>query len=335
MPVDIENINSLQYFLLKLGLIEPGEKISLQVLHGGVSNKTVLVHRKTGDQWVIKQALLKLRVMEDWYCEPERLEIEFKAMKWFSEVLPDGYVPKPVFFNKESNILGMMAVPQPHSNLKTLLLNGIIDSKLISEMGTLLGNIHKAGKNLAQAKSLFGEKSFFKTLRLEAYYEFTSAQLPESKPFFDTLISETLETDETVVHGDFSPKNILVADGKLILLDHEVMHYGDPAFDIGFCLTHLLSKANHLDECRNHFREAAHIFWRSYRKIYITGNAGEYRAARHTLACLLSRIKGRSPLEYLNKQQQENQLNIGLQLINNISGIPELIESYITALHKQ
>lgn len=122
----------------------------------------------------------------------------------------------------------------------------------------------------------------------------------------------------TVVHGDFSPKNILVYQGRLILLDHEVIHWGDPTFDLGFALTHLLSKANHLRSSRDLFLRAAANFWQSYGAeagSLASGKDFESRACRQTLACLLARIDGRSPLEYLTSEERTAQKRVVLELM--------------------
>jgi aminoglycoside phosphotransferase (APT) family kinase protein len=125
-----------------------------------------------------------------------------------------------------------------------------------------------------------------------------------------SLIAETLDNRLTLVHGDYSPKNILVHHDALVLLDHEVIHIGDPAFDVGFALAHFLSKAHHLPTSRDNFAAAGKQFWSTYSK----GLAGfpwhsdlEARAAGHTLACLLARVAGRSPLEYLSVEERGSQ----------------------------
>ena len=75
---------------------------------------------------------------------------------------------------------------------------------------------------------------------------FTLPKRSSAAGFLKDLAHKTLRHKKSLVHGDFSPKNILIYEGKLILLDHEVFHFGDPAFDVGFALTHFLSKAHHL-----------------------------------------------------------------------------------------
>ena len=49
-------------------------------------------------------------------------------------------------------------------------------------------------------------------------------------------------TKRALVHGDVSPKNILVGPRGPVFLDAECAWYGDPAFDLAFCLNHLLLK---------------------------------------------------------------------------------------------
>jgi aminoglycoside phosphotransferase (APT) family kinase protein len=120
------------------------------------------------------------------------------------------------------------------------------------------------------------------------------------------------------VHGDYSPKNVLVYQARLILLDHEVIHWGDPAFDLGFSLTHLLSKAHHVVGHRLDFAQACIDYWQSYLSALHDVNwldGLEARAVRHTLGCLLARVAGRSPLEYLSSQERNWQQAVVVELM--------------------
>jgi aminoglycoside phosphotransferase (APT) family kinase protein len=142
--------------------------------------------------------------------------------------------------------------------------------------------------------------------------------VPEAAAFYARLIADSRPRQLTLVHGDYSPKNILVHGDRLILLDHEVIHFGDPAFDLGFSLTHLLSKAHHLVEHRQRFAEAALLYWTSYRHALDAVPWGadlEAHAVRHTLGCLLARVAGRSPLEYLDADAQARQRTAALALM--------------------
>jgi aminoglycoside phosphotransferase (APT) family kinase protein len=143
----------------------------------------------------------------------------------------------------------------------------------------------------------------------------------------------------SLVHGDYSPKNILVYRGKLILLDYEVAHWGEPAFDLGFALTHFLSKAHHLPPVRVPVADAARLFWQLYSgEVALLDWAKdiEPRVVRHTLGCMLARVAGKSPLEYLTRQEMARQRDVVLQLIANpptkvndlITRFIEQIEAY-------
>ena len=149
-------------------------------------------------------------------------------------------------------------------------------------------------------------------------------------------MEETRARRETLVHGDYSPKNVLVRDGKLVLLDHEVIHFGDPAFDLGFSLTHFLSKAHHLAGKRAAFAEVARFHWSTYREevgdLPWTEDLEE-RAARHTLGCLLARVAGRSPLEYLDEGELALQREAVLALMRDPPGsVPGLVEEFVGRL---
>jgi aminoglycoside phosphotransferase (APT) family kinase protein len=149
-------------------------------------------------------------------------------------------------------------------------------------------------------------------------------------------VDETRSRRDTLVHGDYSPKNVLVREERLILLDHEVIHFGDAAFDLGFGLTHFLSKANHLPEKRSAFAEAARLYWSVYREeigVLPWVEGLEQRTVRHTLGCLLARVAGRSPLEYLAEEELVHQREAVLELIHNPpESVPGLVEDFVGRL---
>jgi 5-methylthioribose kinase len=139
-----------------------------------------------------------------------------------------------------------------------------------------------------------------------------------------------------LVHGDYSPKNVLIREGTLVLLDHEVIHFGDPAFDLGFSLTHFLSKAHHLPGMREGFADAAKFYWATYREVVeeLPWAADiEERAVRHTLGCLLARVAGRSPLEYLDEGELARQREAVLALLPYPpESVPGLVEDFVGRL---
>jgi 5-methylthioribose kinase len=317
--INIEDFNQLLGYLRDAGRIGSIETPHLQKLSGGVSNKTLLLTRSSGESWVIKQALAKLRVQSDWFSDPERIQVEANGLRHLPRVTPKGSITPLLFEDKAENLLAMEAVPEPHQNWKLRLLCGEIDQEYFGQFAKLLGSIHRESFRLRhELAPVFASKHFFKTLRLEPYYEQSATIVPQVSSFLEELIAWTLSRSDTLVHGDFSPKNVLVHHNQLILLDHEVLHFGDPAFDIGFSLTHFLSKAFHLPRKRQALVGAAQRYW----SLYLDEVRGrpwiahlDLRAAQHTLASLLARVCGRSPLEYLNKEERRIQQGIVIEMI--------------------
>ncbi|HET7092972.1 MAG TPA: aminoglycoside phosphotransferase family protein [Thermomicrobiales bacterium] len=309
--LDIERPGELLAWLRAAGRIGPEETPRIETLAGGVSNRTVLVERPSGEAWVVKQALAKLRVQVDWFSSPERIHREALGLRWLERLAPPGATVAFVFEDAAHHLLGMAAAPRPHVNWKTLLLAGRLERDHVDQFGRLLGAIHRRSAERREAVApVFADRGFFTSLRLEPYYAYTATQVPAAAPFLTDLIAATLDRRDTLVHGDYSPKNVLVHAGRLILLDHEVIHFGDPGFDLGFSLTHLLSKAHYLPAHRAAFAGAAVRYWTVYRET--AGDAPwtaglEERAVRHTLACLLARVRGRSPLEYLDDAARDRQ----------------------------
>jgi 5-methylthioribose kinase len=248
--LDIEAPAALVAYLRDTGRIAPDETPVVHNLAGGVSNKTVLVERPTGESWVLKQALPKLRVKVDWFSDPARIRREALALQWLPKLAPEGSITPLVFEDPDHFLLAMEAVPQPHENWKTMLLSGRIEKRHAEAFGTLLGTIHRRSAELDEAgegiAATFADKSFFQSLRVEPYYEYSAAAVPASRRFYEYLVATVGGEDGfALVHGDYSPKNVLVRDDRLVLLDHEVIHWGQPAFDAGFALCHLLSKVHH------------------------------------------------------------------------------------------
>ncbi len=316
--INIEEPGALLPYLRERGWLARGENPACQTLAGGVSNRTVLVRRENGVDWVLKQALKKLRVPVDWFSAPERIQREAVALRWLEKIIP-GHAPQFLFEDQEQHILAMTAVPQPHQNWKSALLAGEAQVEHARAFGTLLARIHRASERQPALAAEFADWQFFEQLRLEPYYSYSAAQVPAASAFLRQLISETRARRYALVHGDYSPKNVLLHSGRLIILDYEVMHFGDAAFDIGFALTHFLSKAHYMRARRADFFGLAREFWRAYCQALgpAERDTGQPFAARHCLACCLARVAGRSPLELLAQ---------------NIPTIPQLIAAFAASL---
>ena len=322
--MDIERPGELLDYLRAKGRIAADEPPQFRVLAGGVSNRTVLVQRPDGQAWVIKQALAKLRTQADWFSDPSRVHREALGLRWLEKLAPPGSITPLVFEDHAHHLLAMQAVSEPHENWKTMLLDGRLEMRHVDQFAELLAAIHHGSTKIPDLRKLFDDRSFFESLRLEPYYAYAAEQVPAARSFLEGLIADTRRRRVALVHGDYSPKNILVRRDRLILLDHEVIHWGDPSFDIGFALTHFLSKAHHRDDGR--FLDAAARFVEVYRA---NAEFDEALGVRHTLGCMLARVAGRSPLEYLNAVERDRQRRVAVELMSEqIAGVGVLISRF-------
>jgi 5-methylthioribose kinase len=334
MRFDIEDFDGLRDYLTTRGYIKSGETVSFTNLRGGVSNRTVKVAWTDGRGWVLKQALAKLRVDVDWFSSPERIGVEAKALRCLNRLAPPGTTPAFIFEDLTQHLMGMEAIPEEHENWKNVLLSGRIISDHFEQFGLLLGAIHRrSSEAISEVRQLFSDTTYFENLRLEPYYLYAARNTEEASDFLNALAQETVLHKDCLVHGDFSPKNTLIYQNKLILLDYEVVHVGDPGFDLGFALTHFLSKAHHLPTERYRLACAAELFWQVYREEIAQLNWAkelEQRVVRHTLGCLLARVAGKSPLEYLSSAEMIRQRDAVLALMREPpASVPKLIAEFI------
>lgn len=367
--LNIEDRAELERYLIAQGHCAPGDVKVHDVLAGGVSGRTVRVAFADGREWVLKQALAKLRVQADWFSDPRRIHREALGMKVLGELTPPGSIPKLIFDDEQHHVLGMEAVRQPHENWKTRMLGGRADALFADLFGQLLGRIHRGSAERREELSpIFADRSFFESLRIEPYYTFSASQDSRAAAFYEHLVADTRATTTALVHGDYSPKNVLIVDGRtvservdtqsrinpegefeivckpkggpwpLVLLDHEVCHWGDPAFDVGFALTHFLSKAHHRPKIRSAFRTMAITFHTMYRMAFLTGDSlqpDDDHEVRHTLGCLLARVIGRSPLEYLTPEERAHQREAVVRLIQDLPrDVPELIARFVQEIER-
>src|ERR1700745_1974234 len=178
--VDIEDPKSLTQYLRDTGRLESDETPTLQVLPGGVSNKTILVQRVNGDRWVIKQALQNLRVRSDWCSDPARILVEAEALRYLPRVTPPHSTPALLFEDRNNHLLAMEAVAEPNDNWKELLLAGSIDLAVFHQFGQILAMIHRRSFELREELfPIFQDRIYFETLRLEPYFEYTARPVTE------------------------------------------------------------------------------------------------------------------------------------------------------------
>jgi 5-methylthioribose kinase len=335
--LDIEDRDSLAGYLAGREEARSVGDFEHRVLAGGVSCKTVLVSFADGTEWVLKQSLEKLRVAGVWHSDPARIHREADGMRVLKELARPDAITSLIFDDPVHHVIAMTAVARPHENLKPMLLSGNIQRALFAELGELLAEIHSRSAAEPERYRSF-DQGYFESLRIEPYYRATAEAEPRSAAFIGRLIDGMGRRRLSLVHGDFSPKNVLVHRDHVVLLDHEVIHWGDPAFDLGFFLTHLLSKCNHLPAHRADLMRCVETFSNRYFETIARPAVWqmdlEQMAVVHTMACLLARISGRSSLEYLSKEEKQRQREAILRFMETTppKTIRELSEKFVSSM---
>ena len=124
---------------------------------------------------------------------------------------------------------------------KQQLLAGDIDYPLGKRAGCILGRIHEATARDARSPSL-ADRTVFVQLRVDPYYRRIQERRPEVADAVAPIIERLMTAHDALCHGDYSPKNILTHEHGFTLVDYETAHRGDPTMDLGFFLSHLLSR---------------------------------------------------------------------------------------------
>ncbi len=296
---------ALDEFLVDAGLVARGDATIWAPLTGGVSSDIWRVD--AGDKsWCVKRALAQLKVAAEWKAPVERNAFEWDYMQVASAIAP-GHVPTPIAHDKARGLFAMAwLAPDQHRLWKSELLSGRVDVGDATAMGDLLGHIHAATARDPSLPARFATDASFHALRIDAYLLATARAHPDLAPLIEPIAAQTAQTKRVLVHGDVSPKNIMLGPDGPILLDAECAWFGDPAFDLAFCLNHLLIKRLVVKGAEEQLAASfdalaasylAHVDWEP-------AEAVEARAAALLPILALARVDGKSPLEYLDEAQR-------------------------------
>lgn len=294
---------SLRAGLVGLGLVAASEVVLGEPVSGGVSSEVWRADLRDGPVCV-KQALDRLRVEATWQVSTERSAFEAKWFAVVDELLPGCACPL-LGFDAPTRVLVLEWLDPAHNPVwKQHLLRGEVDSGVAQLLGGRVGQIHAALADPERFEERFRADGLFRALRLDPYFTVTAERRPEHAIALLALRDRTARSACTVIHGDVSPKNVLLTGDGPILIDAECASWGDPAFDVAFCLNHLLLKAVLLPRQADPLRAAYDAFIAAYLPLVTWESAKELETRAATLlpALALARVDGASPVEYLDEQ---------------------------------
>ena len=317
MSTDFKSRCSSLISELQLGA--PDEIVSIRPLTGGVSSDIGLVDLGSR-RVVVKFALEQLRVAAAWFANVDRSLAEYQWLQFAATIVPDS-VPQLLGCSTALKGFAMEYVDGAGVYLwKQALLNGERSRGEAESVGNSLGKIHN-GSAEDRIMGRFQNQDDFYALRLEPYLAFTASGHPDLATELYGLIDMLKSHERVLVHGDVSPKNIMIREGAPVFLDAECATAGDPSFDLAFCLNHLILKALHLDVARSALLGSVGAFWQAYETHVEWESARdlETRVCRLLPAMMLARVDGKSPVEYLDEQEQQTVRTIAVALIKNPS----------------
>ncbi len=316
MPPTLLAADAVIPYLVGRGVLLPGGTGATAVeLSGGVSNAAFLIETPAR-RLVLKQALPLLRVARRWEAPVDRILTEARALR-FAAALEPAAVPTVIDTDPTAYTLTMTAAPASWQPWKSELMAGRVDPAVAIRLGTVLGRLHRA----AAEQAWLEQTAAFEALRVAPYHRAViewaaGAGRPEIAAGVQQVVDRMAGRRLCFVHGDYSPKNVLVGVDGVWVIDFEVAHRGDPAFDVAFCLSHLVLKSIHLPASTTALRQAAEAFVAAY------AEAGRAEATDESLspqlaALLLARVVGKSPVEYLRPPEQRRVLAVGAAALDH------------------
>ena len=313
MSADFETLDATEIAvsLREMGVIAADERPRCRPLGGGVSSEIWLVEC-SGRRLCLKRALPRLKVAQLWEAPVARNAYEVAWFRAAGRICPEA-VPRLIGEDRARGLFAMEYLdPATHPIWKERLRDGHADPAEAAAVGDRLVRIHRATAGDPEIARAFATDDSFYALRLDPYLIATGTRHPDLAAPLRRLAAATAATRRALVHGDVSPKNILIGPNGPVFLDAECAWYGDPAFDLAFVLNHLLLK------CLWN-KKAVAGFLACFDELTATYFAGvgweprdaiEARAARLLPGLLLARIDGKSPVEYVTDERDKARVRL-------------------------
>lgn len=308
----------LEQWLREAGQLSSGPAV-FTPFGGGVSSEIFKVTQKDR-AFVVKRALSRLRVAGEWQADVSRNATEQAFYKAMAKPL-SGSVPRVFFHDPERGYFTMEYLGEGWKNWKELLLQGVIEPEHGRLAGELLGKLHASTWRDAVLEKQFDTTANFRQLRTDPYLRTAAQRHPELAAILERGATDLESRRLCLVHGDFSPKNLLLHEHRLMLLDAEVAWFGDPAFDVSFLLTHLMLKGLLHAPRQTAWEQTALAAWEAYNRILgdrrLEDSHFETRCAFLLSALLLARVDGKSPVEYLPPAKQQTTRAFALKTLRH------------------
>lgn len=256
---------SLPDYLRWIGIAEESDRIAIEKVGDGNINWVRRARVSTPDgasltsaSWIVKQARPALERFPEYQVTTDRIVFEHR---WYETVRPydrERVCPEIHGFDEEARVLVLEDLSGAE-RLDAALAREADVTRSLEGLAAFLGRVHAATRDPALAarfsnddmRRLHGDHIFELPLRpndfpLEPPVAARAASLQRDREFVaiaDAAYHRYLEPRGALVHGDVQAGNILLDEAGPKLLDAEIAHVGDPAFDVGTLIAHVLLPA--------------------------------------------------------------------------------------------
>lgn len=286
--------------LRSLGLVGRGEAVEVLPLAGGVSADVYSVRTASGRKMVVKRSIPRLRVKAEW-CAPVGRDAVEVAWLETARAIDARLAPEVIGWSREEHLIVLAWIDGPA--WKQEMIDGRVDPAFAGQVGHDLARLHCATAGRADIARRFPSGENFRALRIDPFLLYTADRHPDVGPRLSELAADLARGKDALIWGDASPKNILVGADGPVFVDAETATIGDPAFDVAFCLTHLLLKSVWLAP----LAEALMASFEALRNTYLANDSTDPRFSERATALigalLLARVDGKSPAGYLSADQ--------------------------------
>lgn len=299
-------------YLVERGVLPPWQPSTVEILSGGVSADVALVAAGPR-RVVVKRALARLRVAREWSSSPTRVETEAAALEVARRILPAN-VPAVIDLDRERSVLVLECAPLDAVNWKRELLAGSIDPTLGGRLGAALALWHAQSAEDPEVVDRFSHDTHFFDLRISPFFLATAEVHRDLEEQIHAVVERMGRRRLCLVHGDFSPKNVLHGHDWCWVVDWETAHTGDPTFDLAFLVSHLVCKSVHRRSDSLRYRECARAFLDAYRRY--GGVPPDEAGLVPLIGCLLlARVDGKSPVDYLDEDGRKRLRSLGRAIV--------------------
>jgi 5-methylthioribose kinase len=245
----------LPALLVGMGIVPSGIPVDVEPAGDGNINWVRRARSRAGASCVVKQARPHLERFPEYSAPTERIVCERSYYEIAAPLDPGGVCPDVLGFDEVDRVL-VLADLGGAERLDHALARGARVTSALEAVAELLGKVHAAtrARDLAGRfdnegmRRLHGDHVFVLPLRpndfpLPGEVRTRARELASDQTLVaiaDACYARYLEPRGALVHGDVQGGNILLTARGPKLLDAEISHVGDPAFDVGTLAAHVL-----------------------------------------------------------------------------------------------